>query len=382
MPPGSGALRGSQVKLRFTAFSRKENIMGARVTIQDIANALGVSRNTVSKAINNTGVLAADTKSRILKKAHEMGYKQFSYLSISEINIPSPVSDTRVPREIALFSGNFLGNSHFASTMLDKFQQELAQLGYSLTMYRVTRDEMERSQLPVSFQLERTAGIACIEIFDHPYCRMLCGLNLPLLLIDSPANGFDKPLQADRLYMENSREIYRFVKEMTRRGKKRIGFIGKYMHCHSFYERYMAYRNAMYMLGLPCPDEYCIVERGVENSDIEEYRRYLADNMRNMERLPDVFICVNDAIALDALQVLKRLDHSVPGDVYLCGFDDSPESTIITPSLTTIHIHSQDMGLAAVQLLMSRINEPSLNYRTTYIETDLIFRESTEDAVL
>ena len=52
--------------------------MANRVTIQDIADALGVSRNTVSKAINNTGILADATREKILKKAAEMGYKQFT----------------------------------------------------------------------------------------------------------------------------------------------------------------------------------------------------------------------------------------------------------------------------------------------------------------
>ncbi len=353
--------------------------MSSKVTIQDIADALGVSRNTVSKAINNTGVLAAATRDKVLKKAQEMGYKQFSYMNISEVSKLSLASDTSKPREIALFLGNFVGNSHFASTMLDKFQRELAQLGYSLTMYRVIEDEIKELQLPVSFQPERTAGIACIEIFDHAYCRMLCDLNLPLLFIDSPANGFDKPWEADRLYMDNQREIYRFVKEMSKRGKKRIGFIGEYMHCHSFYERYMAYRDAMYTLGLPCPEEFCIIESKSGISHMDEYRDYLMERLRSMKSLPDVFICANDAIALDVMQILKRLDYSVPEDIYLCGFDDSPESKVVTPSLTTIHIHSQDMGLSAVQLLISRINEPSLNYRTLYIETNLIFRESTED---
>ena len=55
--------------------------MSDRVTIQDIADALGLSRNTVSKAINNTGILADATREKILKKALEMGYKQFSYVS-------------------------------------------------------------------------------------------------------------------------------------------------------------------------------------------------------------------------------------------------------------------------------------------------------------
>lgn len=358
---------------------QRESSMASRVTIQDIADALGVSRNTVSKAINNTGVLAASTRDKVLKKAQEMGYKQFSYINISEISNPPPVSDTVNRREIALFSGNFVGNSHFASTMLDKFQRELGQLGYSLTMYRVIDDEIRGLQLPAAFQMERTAGAACIEIFDQDYCRTLCGLNIPLLLIDSPANGFDMPWEADRLYMDNQREIYRFVKEMCQRGRKRIGFIGEYMHCHSFYERYMAYRNAMYTLGLSCPEEYCLVETKPGISSSEEYREYLVNRLRGMKSLPDVFICANDAIALDVMQALKRLGYSVPGDIYLCGFDDSPESKVVTPSLTTIHIHSQAMGLAAVQLLMSRINEPSLNYRTMYVETDLIFRESTED---
>ena len=57
--------------------------MAGKVTIQDIADALGVSRNTVSKAINNTGILADATRDRVLKKAVEMGYKQFSYVAFS-----------------------------------------------------------------------------------------------------------------------------------------------------------------------------------------------------------------------------------------------------------------------------------------------------------
>ena len=56
--------------------------MPERVTIQDIADALGLSRNTVSKAINNTGILADATKEKVLRKAVEMGYKQFSYAAI------------------------------------------------------------------------------------------------------------------------------------------------------------------------------------------------------------------------------------------------------------------------------------------------------------
>ena len=72
--------------------------MGKRITIQDIADSLGVSRNTVSKAINNTGVLADATRDKILQKAAELGYKQFSYLSPA-VSVPKPEIC-----EIALFT--------------------------------------------------------------------------------------------------------------------------------------------------------------------------------------------------------------------------------------------------------------------------------------
>ena len=137
----------------------------------------------------------------------------------------------------------------------------------------------------------------------------------------------------------------------------------------------------MHLAGLSCPDEYCIAQNkeGIRHPSSEDYQEYLAGCFQSLSRLPEVFICANDFVALDALQALKKSGYSVPDDVWLCGFDDSPESKIVTPSLTTIHIHSQIMGFSAFNLLMSRINEPSLNYRTVHTETDLIYRESTED---
>ena len=59
--------------------------MADRVTIQDIADSLGLSRNTVSKAINNTGSIADATREKILQKAVELGYKQFSYMSLPDM---------------------------------------------------------------------------------------------------------------------------------------------------------------------------------------------------------------------------------------------------------------------------------------------------------
>lgn len=356
--------------------------MKTRVTIQDIAEELGISRNTVSKAINNTGILADATREKVLKKAAEMGYKQFSYVKVVDSGMPVlALSAPKENAEIALFITNLLGNSHFATVMLDKFQKELSGLGYTLTMHRILSEEINSLTLPASFSIERTAGIICIEMFDYNYDKMICNLGLPVLLIDAPAPCFKEPLEADILLMDNQSNIYLFIQEMIRRGKTNIGFIGKHLHCQSFFERYTAYRQALYLSGLPCPDAYCITGNPPEGRDPDPaaYQDYLTECLQKLKHMPDVFLCANDFVAIDAMQVLKKLGYSVPQDVYLCGFDDSPDAKIVTPALTSIHIHSQIMGYYAINLLMSRINEPSLNYCTVHTETNLIYRESTEN---
>ena len=358
--------------------------MSARVTIQDIADELGISRNTVSKAINNTGILADATREKVLKKAAEMGYKQCSYVKV--IDSGKPVLTLAAPKEnteIALFITNFLGNSHFATVMLDKFQKELSGLGYTLTMHRILSEEIDSLTLPASFSIERTVGIVCIEMFNYEYDKMICSLGLPVLLIDAPAPCFQEPLEADILLMDNQSNIYLFIQEMIRRGKTDIAFIGKHLHCQSFFERYTAYRQALHLSGLPCPGEYCITGSPAGNqdspADSTEYQDYLAECLQKLKSLPDVLLCANDFVAIDAIQALKKLGCSIPRDIYLCGFDDSPDAKIVTPALTSIHIHSQIMGYYAINLLMSRINEPSLNYCTVHTETTLIYRESTEN---
>ena len=115
-----------------------------RVTLQDIADELGISRNTVSKAMNNSEGIAVSTRDKILQKAVEMGYKQFSYvnsiLAFDEIT-SSPVN-RQYQGEIALLTAAFLTQSHFASTMLDKFQREISQAGFTMNAHRVTKENL------------------------------------------------------------------------------------------------------------------------------------------------------------------------------------------------------------------------------------------------
>ncbi len=349
--------------------------MKKKATIQDIADALGISRNTVSKAINNSGGLAESTREKILQKAVEMGYKQFSYVSAFSDNPTFRTAESQhaapsFKGEFSLLSAKFLAPSHFASLMLDKFQREIAQLGYSLNIHRITEEDLRAGRLPITFSPDRSSGIICFEVFDKSYADMLCALDLPILFVDGPAQIDGSPLLSDQLYMDNTTGITQFMNYMIRQGKRSFGWIGDYEHCQSFYERYRAFRTALLMAGIPAEDSFIIREHGMEE---------LSLIFRSMDRLPEVFICANDFLALDAIRILTAMGKEVPGDIRICGFDDSPESRHSIPRITTVHIHTQVMALSAVYLIMSRINEPGLDFRTIYTAAELIQRESSTE---
>lgn len=351
--------------------------MATKVTIQDIANELQLSRNTVSKAINNTGVLADATREKILRKAAEMGYKQFAYLPLFQEDTAKAAEHSILPsdkREIAMLTTQFLSSSHFSSMMLDRFQSEIDHLHSCTTIHRISPIELKEKKLPSSLNIQRTAGIICIEVFDYDYAQMLCDLDVPLLFVDTPVMDMRPPLKADRLYMENRIEVQNAVAHMVQRGKKRISFAGDKNHCQSFFERYMAYKDAVEYFGLTEGLSTCAMPSGQQNYPVSLY-----ETIRRFKTMPDAFVCANDFVAMDLVKALNELGYSVPDDIWVCGFDDSQEASYFAPRLTSIHIHGQIMGYTAANLLMTRIEEPSLNYRTVYTETNLILRESTGD---
>ena len=342
--------------------------MGKKVTIQDIADALGVSRNTVSKAINNSDGLADATREKILQKAVELGYKQFSYARFLAEEQEKKTDSPAFRGEIALLTARFLDYSHFSATMLDKFQQELAQLGYTLNTHRVTAENLSRKTLPLTLRPERVSGIVCIEMFDYEYDDMITKLGIPVLFIDGPAKVGGRALEADQLYMDNFGEISQLMDKLLAKGYTKFGFIGDKLNCQSFFERYVAFFSALAAVNLTADPNFLI------------FKNLEADILARLEKLPElpeVFICANDFVAWDAIRALRKVGKRVPEDVLISGFDDSSESRISQPPITTVHIHTQIMAFSAAQLLISRIEQPSLNYRTVHTETELIWREST-----
>ena len=369
--------------------------MSSRVTMQDIADALGLSRNTVSKAINNTGIIAPGTRELILRKAMEMGYRQFSDASFSGISISgvnpagfsqtitsgvSPVQSAATDRrEIALITASRPGNSHFGVTTLDRMQHFFFYDTATTEIYTILPGDLDLLRLPGNLNISGLAGIFSIELFHYEYCRMLSSLGLPFLMIDGPAEFHRDDISADLLLMENKKGIYTYLQQMAEKGRKAVGFVGNMKHCRSFFERGAACISAAAYYGYEPVQPYSILDYPPRKtpSRVTDSAEELYMLLSKIPVLPEIMICANDFIAINLISSLRRMGVLCPDDILVLGFDDSPESRFHSPSLSTVHIHTQAMGRIAAELLLGRITDISREYRITYMPTELILREST-----
>lgn len=122
------------------------------------------------------------------------------------------------------------------------------------------------------------------------------------------------------------------------------------------------------------------LEQCVLNPDREFFSEsdWMEKRLKQMKQMPSAFVCANDFIAVNVMKALKNNHIAIPGDIAVCGFDNAPESRIVEPHLSTVHIYSDEMGIAAANMLLSRVKEPALPYQVTHIQTKPLFRASTE----
>lgn len=338
-----------------------------KVTIQDIADALGISRNTASKALNGSGSIPSETRNKVIKKAIELKYKQFAYMESENLI-------TKNPGNIALLTANMPSNSHFGSRLISGLEKRISAEGYNLSIHIVRDIERSALQLPNNFEASKVDGIICIELFDMEYSKLITSLGLPTIFIDCAADMSYPALQADLLLMENEHSTYDVTKTLIASGCGSLGFIGDYNHCKSFNERWAGFNRALAEAGIRLDAGQCILNPDREFSSESDW---MEKRLGQIKELPAAFVCANDFIAVNVMRALKNRNVAVPDDIAVAGFDNAPESRIIEPHLTTVHIYSDEMGIAAANMLLSRIKEPSQPYQVTHIQTKPILREST-----
>lgn len=340
-----------------------------RITIQDIANELGISRTTVSKVLNNTPHMPANTVKKVLNKAKELNYKQFFFNQENTDDIATLKGGT-----LALIAHILPERFHIATSIMASLEQELGNNGYSLTIHMLSADNINSCSLPLSFKPELLDGIFGVEIFDRQYSKMLCELGKPVLFFDSYFDRTLPPLSANILLMENRNSTFQMLNEIITRTKiVDVGFIGDYNHCISFHERYEGFCAALNSHNIPYDSHYCITEDDTLFQDVDFIERRLS----KFERMPQLFFCANDLLAWKTISALKTMNLHVPKDILICGFDDTMILNSPISTLTTVATPSQAMGISAAKILLNQIQNPALPVTTTYLNSIVHIREST-----
>jgi len=336
-----------------------------RVTMQDIADACGLSRNTVSKVFNGRGSVPEPTKRLVLEKAQALGYYQ---------RPEGAAAPGATGGSIALLTQSKLLSHNFGAFFITSFTDQICRAGYTLKMYEVSADEIAKKKLPPHLNLEETAGILGIELFDREYLSMICALNKPTVFVDGYARASLELIGCDYVSMENVASETMLVNRMIAGGARRIGFVGDIEHCCSFHERWIGYCVALGSAGLSADRAVSILD---EDSELYGDADWLMEKLAAMPQLPDGFACANDYLAIHLMTALKRMGLSIPGDVMVTGFDGSLEAAVVDPPLTTAQIPSVDIGRLSASLLSERIRDPASPFRWTYVKTAPVWGKST-----
>ena len=361
----------------------------SKVLVQDIADALGLSRTTVSKVLNSSGSVSPKTRERVLQKAAELNYKYFSLIQPTLMDHPesenasvfsqkeSTDETSPIPSQsqIAVFFSKGIDRQHIGFNLLSVLGQELSQKNYSLSLYFIQKSEFQSQQLPAAFHPEQTASILCIELLDRAYSQMLCSLGKPILFFDAYAGILEDNLPVDVLAAESQFHICTLTQTLIQRYHlQKVGFFGSRTHCLSFFERWLGFHTALLSCGLGYRDDYSILE---ENDDLYWDDGWLLAQLKRME-LPELFVCANDALACQLIRVLESLNIHCPSDILVTGFDNSPMASTNQPGVTTIDPRSSDLAWEATSLILSRLEEPEQPYRNVRLQSSVVLRDSTQ----
>lgn len=341
-----------------------------RVTVQDIADALGLSRTTVSKVLNGAPHMPEKTVNNVLNMAKKLNYKQFSYLASDEASVDiSGKGGT-----FALLANYIPEHFHIASTIMASLEQEMRKYGYSLSIYMLNPDDVLSLKLPQNFRSDEIDAILCIEMFHPEYSEMVCSLGKPVLFIDSYYSPACPPLNANILLMESRHSTFRMLHNILKNNAMdRVGFIGDINHCISFHERYEGFLNALAANNILYDEACCVIE---DDSFFQE-PHFLYHAVKNIKQLPQMFFCANDLLAWRTIAALKQMGVEVSRDILICGFDDTLNITTIDSTLTTVRTPSREMGVMAVKILLNQLKDNTLSNSITYLNGEIQMRTST-----
>ena len=330
------------------------------VTIYDIADRANVSIATVSRVLNKNPRVSAQTRARVAKVAHELGYQ------------PHPSAQSLARRQSSLVSAVIpMVTNYFFMEVLRGLQDRLGKSEFDLLVYSARTMEEVGAQLDRALHRGRSAGVLLFSspLREQQLSRMRRS-GQPIILVDCFHPEFDS------VSIDNEQGGYLAARHLIEVGRSRIGLIMAHPGSVPAHERFRGYVRALAESGIESREEYVVA------SDDEEFHGYTESDGRDaMERLlradpaPDAVFSTSDVQALGALSALRDAGLHVPEDVAVVGFDDIRLSEYI--GLTTLRQPMYELGRLATEKLLTRIAEPDRIPTHTVFSPHLVMRASS-----
>ena len=329
------------------------------VTIYDIAQRAGVSIATVSRVFSGSAPVADGTRARVFAVADELGYEP--HVSARSL---ARKSTQLVAAVVPMLT------SYFFMEVIRGVQDRLAESDYDLLVFSSRSPEHVDAQLARAAQKGRADGLLlCSTPLTPPRADALLASGSPVVLVDSAHPDFDS------VAVNNREGGYAATRHLLELGHERVALIAPNPVSVPGLERRAGYEAALRDAGRAV-DARLIATSGED--DEHGYTReagYAA--MQALLRLPeppDAVFAASDVQALGALRALREAGLRVPEDVALVGFDDIRTSAYV--GLSTLRQPMYEMGKAAIDKLLRRIEAPSRPVSHTTFSAELCVRET------
>jgi LacI family transcriptional regulator len=330
--------------------------MSFRISIADVAREAGVSRQTVSRALNGKGEISDATLHRVQEVIDRLDYR------------PSSIARglaTRHTRTIGLIVPD-IANPFFAD--ISRGADDAAHAaGYSLLLCNAVEDPDREAELLRTLEQRAVDGV------------VLCSSRLPEETLADLVKRHDAVVLINRslvgcsnVCVDDARGAVILVQHLLGSGRRHIGLLAGSQISHSSGERARGYADAMLAAGKD-PEPTLIMH--CDSPDIDGgYRAALS--LLNVRPDVDGMICYNDLVATGALRACAELGRRVPDDIAVAGADDILLARLVTPALTTLRVDRQDIGATALRKLLDQLHNASEACNTLVFQPELILRAS------
>lgn len=333
--------------------------MKSNITMKDIANKLGVSSVTVSKALNDKEGVSDNLKLKIKKVAGEMGYRFNSAAKSIKDGLSYNIG-VMIPQR---FTGM---NDSFYLRVYQEIAVQLDHYGYFGILNILSSDDEEELNFPRVYSENKVDGIIILGQISKKYIETVQNMDLPKLFLDF----YDEHAMIDSIVTDNFYGAYELTNYLIQNGHRDIAYVGNVYSTSSIQDRFLGYYKSLLEHGLKFEDRLLLNDR--------DERGYYID-IELPDILPTAFVCNCDQVAYNLCERLTEAGYRIPEDCSVVGFDNDIYATLNSPPLTTVEVDIEQMARTAVKAIMEKVSNPNRRNGRVLVQGKIIYRNSVRN---